>query len=90
MSARSCNVLATRLAQAIVSSIPEVSSAQCVLVSRIGAPGSEPALIHLKLATQDGIPVDRVSSQAEELARDQLGRISKSISELVAGHMPVF
>jgi S-adenosylmethionine synthetase len=84
------NVLAARMAEAIVSSIPEVSSAHCLIVSKIGAAVSSPALVHVKLATQDGMPPDRVKGRIEEITRDQLARISELISELVAGNVHVF
>ena len=84
------NVLATRMAEAIVSSIPEVSSAHCLIVSKIGAAVSNPTLVHVKLATQDGMPPDRLRGRTEEITRDHLTRVPELISELVAGNVHVF
>jgi S-adenosylmethionine synthetase len=50
--------LAKRLAEALLSAIPEVVEAQCLVVSRIAAPISMPALVHVKLGTRDDMPID--------------------------------
>jgi S-adenosylmethionine synthetase len=84
------NVMASRVAEAIVASAPEVSEAYCLIVSRIGAPVSAPALVHLKLATRDGSPPDRLRLQAETLVLAHLGRIDALSSELVTGDIQVY
>lgn len=47
------NLACNAVARAIVAALPEVSQAQCLMVSRIGSPITEPAAIDLKLATAD-------------------------------------
>jgi S-adenosylmethionine synthetase len=84
------NVLATRMAEAIVSLIPEVSAAQCLIVSKIGAAVSSPALVHVKLATQDGMPSDRLRGRIEEITGDHLTRVPELVRELVGGNVRVF
>jgi S-adenosylmethionine synthetase len=84
------NVLATRLAQAVVSAVAEVSESHCLIVSRIGAPVSSPALVDLRLAMRDGVPLGQVRKQIEELVADQFVRIPGLIGELVAGTISVF
>ncbi len=84
------NVLATRVAGTLVSAVPEVTEAHCLIVSRIGAPVSMPALIHLRLATRDSVPLEQLRNRIEELVSDQFGRIPELIGELVAGTVDVF
>jgi S-adenosylmethionine synthetase len=84
------NVTAHNLAQALVEAVPEISAAQCLLVSRIGAPVTSPALLQVKLATNDAIEVHNFRQQVEEIAAVQLARIPKLIDDFVAGTVSVF
>jgi S-adenosylmethionine synthetase len=51
---------------------------------------STPALIYLRLATQDGVPLELLRNRIEELIADQFGRIPELVRELVAGTVDVF
>jgi S-adenosylmethionine synthetase len=84
------NVLATRVAEAVVSAFPEVSEAHCLIVSRIGAPVSTPALTHLRLATRDGMSLEPLRSRIEDLTANQFDHIPELVGELVAGTVNVF
>jgi S-adenosylmethionine synthetase len=84
------NVLATRVAGALVSAVPEVTEAYCLIVSQIGAPVSTPALVNLRLATRDGVLIELLRNRIEELTADQFGRIPKLVGELVAGTIDLF
>jgi len=84
------NVLATRVAEAVVPAFPEVTEAHCLIVSRIGAPVSTPALIHLRLATRDGVRLEQLRDPIEELIADQFSRIPELVGELIAGTVDVF
>ena len=46
------NVLADQIAQQLVTELTQVSAARCLLVSRIGAPITESALIEAKVAME--------------------------------------
>jgi S-adenosylmethionine synthetase len=84
------NVLASRVAEALVGAFPEVTEAHCLIVSQIGAPVSTPALVHLKLATRDdGLP-EELRRRTAELVSCHLDRIPELIGELVAGKISVF
>jgi S-adenosylmethionine synthetase len=50
------NVVAREVAESLVGAVPEVARAQCLMVSRIGAPVAKPAILQIKLATRDGVP----------------------------------
>jgi S-adenosylmethionine synthetase len=84
------NVLASDIAQALVASVPEVAGVQCLIVSRIGAPVSQPALTHIKLDTRDGTPLQHLKRQVEELVASRLERIPELIEGFASGRIAVF
>ena len=84
------NVLAKQVAAALISAIPEIVEAHCLIVSQIGAPISTPAFVHAKLATHDKVPLDGLRSRVEELVSDHLGRIRELVNELERGTVDVF
>lgn len=84
------NVLAKRVAEAVVASTPEVSEAHCLIVSRIGAPVSSPALVHLRLATRDGAPPEKLRKQTAALVSDHMNRIEELSRELLTGAVRVY
>jgi S-adenosylmethionine synthetase len=84
------NVLAHKIAEAIIREIPAVTTAYCMMVSQIGAPVNKPALLHLKLRTEDGLPTDQLKPRVEQIAAEELDRIPKLIDDFVAGAIDVF
>lgn len=84
------NVLARRVAEALVAALAEVTEAHCLMVSKIGAPVSEPALVHVKLATQDGVAPDQLRDRIEELVADHLAQVPELIGQLTAGRVQIF
>ena len=84
------NVAARNIAETLIAAIPEIASTQCFMVSRIGAPVSSPALVQIKLAMQNGIPIDEVTRQVEDVTADFLSGIPTLIDEFVSGAIAVF
>jgi len=84
------NVLARDIAEAIVAAIPEIESAQCLMVSRIGAPVTLPALVQIKIATREGVPVTDLQKRIDALVGDRIARIPELVSGFVAGSISVF
>lgn len=84
------NIVAQRIAVALVQELDEVREAYCYLVSQIGSPINEPKVVDLRLCMQDGIPVDAVRSQAEEIVQAQLSGMYQIRQELVAGTIRVY
>jgi S-adenosylmethionine synthetase len=84
------NVAARGIAETIVATVPEITGAQCLMVSRIGTPVKAPAILHVKLATRDQFPVDRCRRRVEEIAVDYLSGIPKLIDDFVAGSIEIF
>jgi S-adenosylmethionine synthetase len=84
------NVLASAISKALVGTIPEIVSAQCLLVSRIGKPVAEPALLQVAIATREGFPVALLKGRIEEIAADHLRRVPDLIEDFVDGRIVVF
>lgn len=83
------NVVARAIAASLVEDVPEISSAQCLLVSRIGSPVTQPALIDIKL-TVDGAAISELEHQAKEIAERHLYRIPELIDDFVGGKVQLF
>jgi S-adenosylmethionine synthetase len=83
------NVVARDIADAIVAADIGIGAAQCLMVSRIGTPVTRPAIVEIKLATKDELPVDRFKSQIEDIVADHLARIPQLIDGFVAGVITV-
>jgi S-adenosylmethionine synthetase len=60
------------------------------MVSNIGAPVTDPAIVQIKVATVDGIPASRFKARAEEIVAERVGNIPRLIDEFVAGRIEVF
>ena len=84
------NVLARRIAETLVAEEPGITAAQCLLLGQIGAPVAEPALIHIKLATQDKTPVAQFERRVDEVSRAHLGRTLQLVDDFIAGTIDVF
>jgi S-adenosylmethionine synthetase len=84
------SVVARQIAEALIAEEPQVSAAQCFLVGQIGAPVTEPALVHVKLATRGEMPVSMLERRVEELARTYLGRTSSLVESFIAGSVDLF
>ncbi|MCK3780207.1 methionine adenosyltransferase [Ensifer sesbaniae] len=84
------NVVAQRIAEAIVRRVPGVDAANCLMVSRIGDPVNRPSVLHLKVATQKELAVSDVRQQVASVAEDHLNRLPGLIDEFVDGTMAVF
>src|SRR5574340_937432 len=69
------NVIAHRIACALVAEVPGVEEAYCFLVSRIGCPISEPQAFDVKVRLADAAALDALRPQLVDLARTEFGRI---------------
>jgi S-adenosylmethionine synthetase len=84
------NVLARDIAETMIASIPEIESAHCLMVSRIGSPVNRPAVVHLKIAPRESIPVTGLRSRIEAIIGDRIAHIPELVSGFVAGSISVF
>jgi S-adenosylmethionine synthetase len=84
------NVVARQIAESLVAGSHEIVKAECLLVSKIGAPVTDPALIHVRLAAADRFRAADFERFASEVAADRLGRIPELIEKFVAGRVEVY
>ena len=84
------NVLARKICETLVTTVPEIAAAQCLMVSQIGSPITSPALVQVKIATRDGSPVDKFRQRIEEVADDCVVRAPRLIDDFVTGLIDVF
>jgi S-adenosylmethionine synthetase len=84
------NVLASRISEALVTTMPEIASAQCLMVSQIGRPVTEPALVQVGVATRDGLPSADLKQRIDEIAAHHMNCIPGLIDDFVEGKIGVF
>jgi S-adenosylmethionine synthetase len=84
------SVLAQDIANKLVCEVPEIAKAQCLMVSKIGMPVASPAMLQVKLATWDGVPMGRVMTRIEEITADRLAYIPCMVDDFVAGRIELF
>jgi S-adenosylmethionine synthetase len=83
------NLLAERIARALVDEISGVEEASCHLLSRIGSPIGEPQVVDLRLRVAPGATVGALSQPAEDVARARLRGAAELWRDVVAGRCPV-
>ncbi len=84
------NLLANRIARALVAEIAGVQEAYCYLVSRIGRPITEPQLMDLKLRLAEPAALAALRPRVAELAGDHLSRLGELWRELLEGPQQVW
>ena len=83
------NNAAREIADTLVREGGDVVAAECYLLSRIGSPITEPALIDVCLARSDGGSASDYAAWAEEVARDHINRIPDKVEDYVAGRITI-
>ena len=81
------NVVAGLIAQRIVEQMPEISSARCGLVSRIGRPITDPALVDIAVCTEDGTPGSDLYPGIEEILHEELEGMGNLADQLLSGEV---
>jgi S-adenosylmethionine synthetase len=84
------NVVAQTIAKTIVAELPDAAHAHCLLVSRIGAPVTHPALVALKVAPRDLGAVPALESRVKDIAHSCLAGIPRLVDDFVAGKIELF
>ncbi len=84
------NVAAGRIARTLVALLPQVAAAQCLMVSRIGARVTQPAIVQIKLATRNQFPVSQLRPQVEAITADALASLPVLIDDFIAGNIELF
>lgn len=83
------NVLAQRIAAAVVADVEAVTSADCHLVSRIGAPVSQPQLTHLNVSLAPGAELTDVHRATREVVAAQLAALPALQEQLITGALRI-
>ncbi|MCK6503976.1 methionine adenosyltransferase [Myxococcota bacterium] len=83
------NLVAEQAARAICQALPEVAAAEVALVSRIGAPVREPALVQVTLQTREDQPVEPLRNVVSAAIQASLDAIPALTGALIGGHRPV-
>jgi len=79
------NVLATRLARAVVDEVGDVSEACCYLVSRIGRPVQEPQAVDLRVRLAEPAALAGLRERLTDVTQDALRSLDTLWQELVFG-----
>jgi S-adenosylmethionine synthetase len=70
--------------------ISGIAATQCLMVRRIAAPLTSPALLQVKLGIRDGAPADKFGPQVEDVVADQLSRLPRLIDDFIAGKITIY
>lgn len=84
------NLMAHRVAQAIVDALPEVISAHCYLVSRIGRPVRDPELADVHVRTKSGKQPAALASAIQGIVLRELERFDDVKNGLMQGRISVY
>lgn len=81
------SIVANRIAAGAVAELPDVFAATCTLVSQIGAPIDQPAIVDVTIAAD---VFDRMRLRIEALVRDHLSHLDRLREDLIAGAIALF
>jgi S-adenosylmethionine synthetase len=84
------NLVAHRIAAALVAEVPGVNEASCALVSCIGRPITEPAAIDVKVRLDDLTALDRLRPRIGEVTMDTLATVTDLWRALLDGTQSVW
>jgi S-adenosylmethionine synthetase len=78
------NIVARRIAGAVVSDIEGVRGAECFMVSHIGRAVRDPALVHVRVWLAHGRAIDNVEARVSRIAHDQLEAVADIKQDVLA------
>jgi S-adenosylmethionine synthetase len=84
------NVAAAELARAIVRDLADVSSATCVLVSRIGTPIDRPAMVDVRLRAVGFRTLEQLRPRVERLVECELAELPRLYERIVRGEIALY
>jgi S-adenosylmethionine synthetase len=84
------NLMATRIAHAVVENVPGVREAYCYLLSQIGRPIDAPQVFEVKLRLADPGALASLRARVEAVAQDELAGIHGLWRNVLAGECPVW
>lgn len=84
------NVMAHRVARAVVTEVPDVQETYCYLLSRIGHPIIKPALFDVQVRLADSRHLERLRPQISGIAKAAFSEIGSVWREAMAGTLPLW
>ena len=84
------NVLADRIARALVSEAPGVEEAYCCLLSRIGSPITEPQVVDIRLRISGSAAIRDLERPAQDIVRSHLENSQRLWCDIMSGRCAVF
>lgn len=84
------NVAAQAIARRIVAELPSILYAECLLVSRIGAPITTPAVAEVRIALADPTALRALSGQVEARVEDALARLPATADAFLGGAIDLY
>jgi S-adenosylmethionine synthetase len=84
------SVVARQIAESVVAEIRGIAHARCLIVSRIGAPVTSPALMAVNIASHERRSVTELHKHIEAIAVDRLARIPALVDDFVNGTIELF
>jgi S-adenosylmethionine synthetase len=84
------NLAAGRIARELARELPEVTEAQCVLVSEIGRPIHEPRAADVRVRLQAGVALAVVEPRVADIVRGNLATLNTLWRETVNGTLAVW
>ena len=84
------NIVAQQVANALIAASDEIVKAECLMVSKIGAPVTEPAVIHVRIATVDGAVSSSLRERVSQVVADRLHNVSGLIDDFLSGAIDAF
>jgi S-adenosylmethionine synthetase len=70
------NILAQQMTAHLVAELPEVETAQCYLVSRIGHPIDRPQIVDLRLGLREGGELGRLEGRVRDIVHHHLAELA--------------
>lgn len=84
------NLVASRIAAAIIGELPSVRDASCVLVSRIGRPVTDPQVVDVCTVLRDGVDPRTLEAPIDTIVRAELGRLDALRDALLEERIPLY
>lgn len=84
------NVMAKRIAEAIVTDVPEVEEAYCYLLSRIGHPIADPQLFDVQIRLKEMTRLEALTSRIADVARAEFSEIDSVWRDAVDGSLQLW
>jgi len=81
------NVLANRIARAVVADVDGIAGAECYLLSQIGRPVDDPQLLDIKVRMADPSGIGAVRARITQIARGHMAAAGSLWRDLIDGRL---